>query len=68
MPFSINVIFFFSEPPADIGQYNIYIATSPGNFTAVNGSLTLEQVNEKYWKVNKPLEMYYTKQKKEEKQ
>lgn len=25
----------------------------------LNGSLTLELVNEKYWKVRKPLELYY---------
>lgn len=25
----------------------------------LNGSLTLELVNEKYWKVSKPLELYY---------
>ena len=40
-------------------HYAIFITSSPGNFIPVNGSLTLEQVNEKYWKVNKPLEMYY---------
>ena len=42
----------------------IFIATSPGNFAHLNGSMTLDQVNEKYWKVNKPLEMYYSLQKK----
>ncbi|KAK3583634.1 hypothetical protein CHS0354_039461 [Potamilus streckersoni] len=45
-------------------KYTIYIASTPGNYTALNGSMTLEQVNEKYWKVNKPLEMYYSSQKK----
>lgn len=25
----------------------------------LNGSLTLELVNEKYWKVRKPLELFY---------
>ncbi|XP_078272507.1 E3 ubiquitin-protein ligase RING2-A-like isoform X3 [Rhinoraja longicauda] len=40
-------------------QYTIYITTSGGQFTTLNGSLTLELVNEKYWKVSKPLELYY---------
>ncbi|XP_012688372.1 E3 ubiquitin-protein ligase RING2-A isoform X2 [Clupea harengus] len=40
-------------------QYTIYITTSSGQFSTLNGSLTLELVNEKYWKVNKPLELYY---------
>ncbi len=43
--------------------YTIYINSTPGNFTTVNGSMTLEQVNDKYWKVNKPLEMYYSTEK-----
>uniref|UniRef100_A0A8C3FGC8 RING-type E3 ubiquitin transferase n=1 Tax=Chrysemys picta bellii TaxID=8478 RepID=A0A8C3FGC8_CHRPI len=40
-------------------QYTIYITTSGGPFTTLNGSLTLELVNEKFWKVTKPLELYY---------
>ncbi|XP_075268107.1 E3 ubiquitin-protein ligase RING2-A-like [Opisthocomus hoazin] len=40
-------------------QYTIYITTPGGAFTTLNGSLTLELVNEKYWKVSKPLELYY---------
>lgn len=40
-------------------QYTIYITTASGQFTTLNGSLTLELVNEKYWKVSKPLELYY---------
>ncbi|XP_072562040.1 E3 ubiquitin-protein ligase RING2-A-like isoform X2 [Paramormyrops kingsleyae] len=40
-------------------QYTIYITTSGGQFSILNGSLTLELVNEKYWKVSKPLELYY---------
>ncbi|XP_076862413.1 E3 ubiquitin-protein ligase RING2-A-like isoform X2 [Brachyhypopomus gauderio] len=41
-------------------QYTIYIITAGGQFSTLNGSLTLELVNEKYWKVSKPLELYYT--------
>ncbi|XP_061111419.1 E3 ubiquitin-protein ligase RING2-A-like isoform X1 [Conger conger] len=46
-------------------QYTIYITTTGGQFsvsgvsTTLNGSLTLELVNEKYWKLSKPLELYY---------
>nr|XP_032832203.1 E3 ubiquitin-protein ligase RING2 [Petromyzon marinus] len=40
-------------------QYTIYIATTGGQFTTLNGSLSLDKVNEKYWKVNKPMELYY---------
>ncbi|XP_063796271.1 E3 ubiquitin-protein ligase RING2 isoform X1 [Pseudophryne corroboree] len=40
-------------------QYTIYIATAAGQFTVLNGSFSLELVSEKYWKVNKPMELYY---------
>lgn len=39
-------------------QYTIYIMTR-GQFSTLNGSLSLELVNDKYWKVRKPLELYY---------
>ncbi|XP_030202213.1 E3 ubiquitin-protein ligase RING2-A [Gadus morhua] len=39
-------------------QYTIYTPTG-GQFSTLNGSLTLELVNEKYWKIRKPLELYY---------
>ncbi|XP_047393422.1 E3 ubiquitin-protein ligase RING2-like [Sciurus carolinensis] len=39
-------------------QYTIYIATA-SVFTVLNGSFSLELVSEKYWKVNKPMELYY---------
>ncbi|XP_067321041.1 E3 ubiquitin-protein ligase RING1 [Anolis sagrei] len=51
------------EPPAlrDVSekQYTIYITTPGGAFTTLNGSATLELVNEKYWKLSRPLELYY---------
>ncbi|KAK3086052.1 hypothetical protein FSP39_012724 [Pinctada imbricata] len=52
--------------PSGESKYTIYIASTPGNFTALNGIMTLDQVNEKYWRVNKPLEMFYSVQKKVE--
>lgn len=47
-------------PFADSAHFNIFIASTPGQFSMLNGNMTLDQVNEKYWKVNKPLEMYYS--------
>ncbi|XP_018609881.1 E3 ubiquitin-protein ligase RING2-A-like [Scleropages formosus] len=49
-------------------QYTIYITTSGGQFSTLNGSLTLELVNEKYWKVSKPLELYYAPTKEQQQQ
>ncbi|KAL0150886.1 hypothetical protein M9458_053805 [Cirrhinus mrigala] len=40
-------------------QFTIYISAAAGQFTTLNGSLTLELVNEKFWKLCKPLELYY---------
>ncbi|KAJ3609054.1 hypothetical protein NHX12_023581 [Muraenolepis orangiensis] len=39
-------------------QYTIYITTGE-QFSTLNGSLTLELVNQKFWKIRKPLELYY---------
>lgn len=49
-------------------QYTIYILTRGGQFSTLNGSLTLELVNEKYWKVRKPLELYYAPTKDQQQQ
>lgn len=48
-----------SEDGVEVPQFTIYIASTPGQYTPLPGSMTLDYVNEKYWKVNKPLEMYY---------
>ncbi|KAJ8011015.1 hypothetical protein DPEC_G00053810 [Dallia pectoralis] len=40
-------------------QYTIYIPTANAQFTVLNGSFSLELVSEKYWKVNKPMELYF---------
>ena len=45
------------------GDYTIYIATSPGSFTELDNNMPLDAVNEKYWKVNKPLEMFFSSHK-----
>lgn len=45
---------------ASVKDLNIYIASVPGQMTPLSTSLSLTQVNEKYWKVNKPMEMFYS--------
>ncbi|CAG5882894.1 unnamed protein product, partial [Menidia menidia] len=40
-------------------QYTIYIPTAGNQYTVLNGSFSLELVSEKYWKVNKPMELYF---------
>lgn len=54
-----------SNPHDENSEFTIYIASTPGQFTDLNGSMTLDQVNERYWKVNKPLEMFYAWKKKQ---
>ncbi|XP_015765334.1 PREDICTED: E3 ubiquitin-protein ligase RING2-like, partial [Acropora digitifera] len=48
-----------SDQGVEVQQFTIYIASTPGQYTPLPGSMILDYVNEKYWKVNKPLEMYY---------
>ncbi|CAD7090395.1 unnamed protein product [Hermetia illucens] len=51
-----------TEPPADyrVLSFCIYIAPQPGQLVILNGNQTLQQVSEKFWKVNKPMEMFYS--------
>lgn len=48
-----------ASAPRSVAPFAIFIAVTPGQFTLLPGSMTLDQVNDKHWKVNKPLEMYY---------
>ncbi|XP_075231319.1 E3 ubiquitin-protein ligase Sce [Lycorma delicatula] len=41
-------------------NFCIYVAPSPGQHVALSGSQTLRQVNDRFWKLNKPLEMFYS--------
>ncbi|XP_063224500.1 E3 ubiquitin-protein ligase RING1 [Bacillus rossius redtenbacheri] len=41
-------------------NFCMYIAPTPGHLVALSGGQTLQHVNDKFWKVNKPLEMYYS--------
>lgn len=51
-----------SELPENYRLLNfcIYIAPVAGQYVVLSGNQTLSQVNDKFWKVNKPLEMYYS--------
>ncbi|KAL0274155.1 UNVERIFIED_CONTAM: hypothetical protein PYX00_006646 [Menopon gallinae] len=55
-----------SDLPDSLGLVNfcIYIAPTPGQLVLLTGNQTLRQVNDKYWKADKPLEMYYSINKK----
>ncbi|ENN77773.1 hypothetical protein YQE_05745, partial [Dendroctonus ponderosae] len=48
------------SPSHSLLNFCIYISPSAGQYVQLNGNQTLGQVNDKYWKENKPLEMYYS--------
>jgi len=39
--------------------YVLYVSTGPQSYLALPGNITLEQINDKYWKQNRPLELFY---------
>ncbi|KAF7494760.1 E3 ubiquitin-protein ligase RING2 [Sarcoptes scabiei] len=39
--------------------FTLYIAAGPGQYNPLQGSVTLAQIDEDYWKLNKPLELFY---------
>ena len=43
-----------------VKDLTIYIASVPAQLTPLTPTLSLTQVNEKFWKVNKPMEMFYS--------
>lgn len=49
-----------TELPSSLNNFTIYIAPTPDQYIGVGGGLTLEQINDKYWRVNKPMEMFYS--------
>lgn len=49
-----------SELPERSYNFCIYVSPSQGQFILLTGTHTLRFVNDKYWKINKPLEMYYS--------
>ena len=48
------------NPGSSVKDLTIYIASVPGQLTPLTTTFSLTQVNEKYWKVNKPMEMFYS--------
>lgn len=40
-------------PEADRLNFSIYIAPQPPQYILLNGSQTLQQISEKFWKVSK---------------
>ncbi|XP_046990800.1 E3 ubiquitin-protein ligase RING1 [Schistocerca americana] len=46
--------------PLRLLNFCIYIASAPGQLIVLSGTQTLRQVNDKFWKINKPLEMFYS--------
>ncbi|XP_017782661.1 PREDICTED: E3 ubiquitin-protein ligase RING1 [Nicrophorus vespilloides] len=49
-----------SQLPHNLLNFCIYISPSTGQYVQLNGNQNLGQVNDKFWKVNKPLEMFYS--------
>ncbi len=43
-----------------VKDLSIYVAPSPNNLVELAANMSLAEVNERHWKVNKPLEMYYS--------
>lgn len=41
-------------------SFLIFIAPQPNVFVPLTGAQSLSQIQEKYWKINKPLELFYT--------
>lgn len=40
-------------------EYNIYVSLTAGQFSKLEGSVTLDKVHERYLKANKPLELFF---------
>ena len=48
------------ETSSDASLFTISIASgSPGEYKMLSGPMTLSEINDKYWKVNRPLELFY---------
>lgn len=49
-----------SELPERALNFLIYVAPDTEQFIPLNGNQTLRNVHDKFWKLNKPLEMFYS--------
>jgi len=41
-------------------NFLIYVVSAADQFVPVKGNLTLQNIQDRFWKVNKPLEMFYS--------
>lgn len=48
------------ELPERALSFLIYVSPTSDQYVPLNGNQTLRQVHDKYWKENKPLEMFYS--------
>lgn len=48
------------ELPERALNFLIYVAPTTDQFVPLSGNQTLRIVHDKFWKVNKPLEMFYS--------
>jgi len=49
-----------SELPERALNFLIYVASTADQFVPLKGNQTLRNVQDKIWKVNNPLEMFYS--------
>lgn len=47
------------ESSSEASLFTIYVAAGPGQYQPLIGPMTLYQINDKYWRVNRPLELFY---------
>lgn len=47
------------DSSTEASLFTIYVAAGPGQYHPLVGPMTLYQINDKYWKVNRPLELFY---------
>lgn len=48
-----------NDSSSEASLFTIYVAAGPGQYQPLVGPMTLSQINEKYWRVNRPLELFY---------
>lgn len=49
-----------NQSEVKVKDLTIFIAPTPGQILELSGTMSLTEVNEKFWNVNKPMEMFYS--------
>jgi E3 ubiquitin-protein ligase RNF1/2 len=49
----------FEQVGNEASLFTIYLAAGPGEFKPLGGQTSLEQISDKYWRANRPLELHY---------